>query len=290
MKSEKQSKQEEISDLSVLDRWLKSAHETSPRDIETALEQVYRKAEEKPRRNFTRFYIYAAAAAASIVLAITLGLTLGKPAPEVNTCYRYANAESSPKSIILPDGTEVWLRNGASIEYDSSFNTSDRNVRFSGEAYFNVAKNKELPFCVITPDFRVRVHGTIFNLNTRADAPEVILAQGSVAVQNAAGDNILRLKPGQKATLDTTGGFFDIEEVPVGDILLANYGVISLKGVTADEIASAVEKHFGVTLKADGASTSTLYDFNFQRASTAESVVELLNFICTDQKFTITEK
>lgn len=115
------------------------------------------------------------------------------------------NTISTPRGgvyqINLPDGTSVWLNAASSIKFPTTFaHLSQRKVELKGEAYFEVAKNKKLPFIVSTAQQQVEVLGTHFNINSYEDEGEVktTLLEGSVKV--SAG-NVMLLKPGQQATL-----------------------------------------------------------------------------------------
>ena len=68
------------------------------------------------------------------------------------------------KDLKLPDGTKVWLNSESTLSYRSDFGRRDRDVELDGEAYFEVAKNKEIPFYVNTETNQVRVVGTHFNV------------------------------------------------------------------------------------------------------------------------------
>lgn len=66
--------------------------------------------------------------------------------------------------ITLADGTRVWLNAKSTLTYASNFGRTDRNINLEGEAYFEVAKNKDIPFYVNTEKNKVRVVGTSFNV------------------------------------------------------------------------------------------------------------------------------
>ena len=71
---------------------------------------------------------------------------------------------SQRAQITLADGTKVWLNSESTLSYRSDFGRRDRDVELDGEAYFEVAKNKEIPFYVNTETNQVRVVGTHFNV------------------------------------------------------------------------------------------------------------------------------
>lgn len=95
--------------------------------------------------------------------------------------------------VSLPDGTKVWLNAGSSLRYPTAFEGNDRTVEIAGEAFFEVAKNKQKPFIVKTHADRITVTGTQFNVNAYANEPfmKTTLVEGSVMINNAV------LKPGQ---------------------------------------------------------------------------------------------
>ena len=114
-------------------------------------------------------------------------------------------------TIILPDGSKVWLNSGSSLKYPTAFAASGRNVVLSGEGYFEVAHiegtNGRVPFSVSViknnaQSEKVQVLGTHFNINAYADEPfiKTTLLKGSVSVALNDNKNTL-LKPGQLAKL-----------------------------------------------------------------------------------------
>jgi transmembrane sensor len=110
-------------------------------------------------------------------------------------------AKGNQYQLALPDGTEVWLNAASSITYPTAFTGDQRKVTISGEAYFEVAANKSLPFIVQEGNMTVQVLGTHFNINgyDNEDAVKTTLLEGAVRV--LSGDSSSRLKPGQQAIL-----------------------------------------------------------------------------------------
>ena len=69
------------------------------------------------------------------------------------------------QKVVLPDGTKVILNAGSYMKYPRQFGKEGRYVHFKGEAYFDVAKNKDCPFIIQSQDYKIRVLGTTFNCN-----------------------------------------------------------------------------------------------------------------------------
>lgn len=113
------------------------------------------------------------------------------------------NTIETPKGcefqLNLPDGTKVWLNAASSLKYPVSFNGKERRVILTGEAYFEVARNKKRPFKVATDKQEVEVLGTHFNINSYDDTRGIktTLVEGSVKVRQLDSSNERLLKPGQ---------------------------------------------------------------------------------------------
>lgn len=121
-------------------------------------------------------------------------------------------AKGETFQVKLPDGTLIWLNAASSLKYPVSFaKLKSRRVELSGEAYFEVAKDKRLPFVVESGGQQVQVLGTHFNVNAYADEPgtSTTLLEGSIKIL-AAGATVV-VKPGQQA--DFKDGRINIAEV-----------------------------------------------------------------------------
>lgn len=107
--------------------------------------------------------------------------------------------------LVLPDGSTVWLNAASSLRYPISFAGKDRRVDLSGEAYFEITKNKEKPFLVQAGGSVVRVLGTHFNVNAYPDEPvlKTTLVEGSVSLKTGKDSTVI--KPGEEARLDNEG-------------------------------------------------------------------------------------
>jgi ferric-dicitrate binding protein FerR (iron transport regulator) len=123
--------------------------------------------------------------------------------------------------LTLPEGTKVWINAASSITYPTAFTGKERKVTIKGEAYFEVAQNKNQPFIVQVQDGpQVEVLGTNFNINAYTDEPSIrtTLVSGSVKVRYK--DRSLLLKPSQQALL-TRQQQLALDTVPDIDEVLA---------------------------------------------------------------------
>jgi len=122
-----------------------------------------------------------------------------------NTMNTLETPRGGQYQVNLPDGTRVWLNASSSLTFPSQFNGLQRNVQLSGEAYFEVAKDKKHPFLVQTINQEIEVLGTHFNVNSYADesAANTTLLEGAVKV--TSGNTEITIKPGQNAMVSKSG-------------------------------------------------------------------------------------
>ena len=120
--------------------------------------------------------------------------------------------------VELPDGTRVWLNAASSLRFPTAFVGAERRVEISGEAYFEVAKNKAMPFVVSVNGTEVHVLGTHFNVMAYSEEGKIAttLFEGSVQVSKAGKKHVI--VPGQQAVWKENGDFnlngdVDLEEV-----------------------------------------------------------------------------
>ncbi|RAV28946.1 FecR family protein [Sinomicrobium soli] len=141
-------------------------------------------------------------------------------------------------TVILPDGSKVWLNSGSSLKYPEVFSESQRMVELTGEAYFEVVKDAR-KFVVQTKQQDITVLGTSFNVSAYDDDRffATTLVEGKVQLSHR-GTNAVFLAPGERGYLDLDrevpvavktvdprnytswkDGRFYFERQPLGDIL-----------------------------------------------------------------------
>lgn len=137
---------------------------------------------------------WTARIAAAIVIAVS--------GYYMTTDYIY-NKNAQPQTITVPagqraqitlaDGTRVWLNAQSTLTYASNFGRKERNVELDGEAYFEVTKNKKLPFYVHTEMNKVRVVGTCFNVCAYKGSKEfeTTLVEGIVDIYPSCNDQVI---------------------------------------------------------------------------------------------------
>lgn len=112
--------------------------------------------------------------------------------------------DGSKTSIVLPDGTKVWVNAGSKLTYDNNYGNKLREVSLSGEAFFDVTKNPEKPFIIHTPKMDIKVLGTAFNVrcypNEKKTETSLIRGRIEVTLRDRPNEKIY-LSPNEKLTL-----------------------------------------------------------------------------------------
>ncbi|HBF89402.1 MAG TPA: hypothetical protein DDX39_12240 [Bacteroidales bacterium] len=102
----------------------------------------------------------------------------------------------------LPDGSKITLNKNSKIAYLQDFNQEKREIKFNGEAFFNIQSNKQKPFVIKTSDVNIKVVGTSFNVNSIENQVVVIVKTGEVLffrIDSITNDtNIISLEAGTK--------------------------------------------------------------------------------------------
>lgn len=126
-----------------------------------------------------------------------------------------ASKPSERKTVQLPDGTTVKLNADSRIETRRGFNTSNREITLTGEAFLDVAQNTKLPFIIRTESFDVKVLGTILNVKAypnESHATTSLITGSAEVVLKEEANRTVRLKPAEKVVA------FHRRTLPVSDL------------------------------------------------------------------------
>jgi transmembrane sensor len=153
--------------------------------------------------------------------------------------------------VLLPDGTKVWINSESSFTYPVSFAGLNRVVELSGEAYFEVAKDKSHPFIVKTGRQELEVLGTHFNLAAYRDEASVrtTLAEGRVRVSGLTGQTKI-LAPGQQSVL--TNSDFIVKEADLEEALAWKEGYFRFNDEKIESIMHQLSRWYNIEVIYDG--------------------------------------
>nr|WP_121269768.1 FecR family protein [Pedobacter schmidteae] len=154
----------------------------------------------------------------------------------------------SEYQLILPDGTRVWLNSASSLSFPVAFNGNARKVTLSGEAYFEVAKNKTKPFSISVKGTEIKVLGTHFNVDAYKDV-KTTLVEGSVQLRNKA--QAVILTPGESGVAQTDGKF-RIEQADIEAVTAWKNGYFVFHNQDLKSIMNQVERWYDVDIEYEG--------------------------------------
>lgn len=148
--------------------------------------------------------------------------------------------------LVLPDGTGVWLNAASSITYPTAFTGKERNVSITGEVYFEVAKNANMPFKVKAEEQTIEVLGTHFNVNAYGNEHTVntTLAEGKVLVTEK--NKTITLQPGQQVQNDKAGNLRLVHNPDIDETLAWKDGLFRFNGTDIETIMRQVARWYGV--------------------------------------------
>ena len=103
--------------------------------------------------------------------------------------------------MTLQDGTVVNLNSASELRYPVRFTGTERKVFLTGEAYFQVAKDKEHPFVVVTGEAEIEALGTSFNIYSYEEENRIETTLVEGAVRFAVADQTVILMPGEQGVV-----------------------------------------------------------------------------------------
>lgn len=149
--------------------------------------------------------------------------------------------------VDLPDGSKVWLNSGSELTYPIVFNTSERRVHLTGEAYFKVNKSTT-PFFVSNLGPEVKVYGTEFNVNSYANEElvTVALAEGKVSLNLNGKEEFIA--PGQVSAFDKKNKSITIENTDVVTYSSWREGKYIFRDTPLSSILRILQRQHNVTI------------------------------------------
>ena len=196
--------------------------------------------------------------------------------------------------LVLADGSQVWLNAESTITYPVAFQGETREVRLQGEAYFEIAKNKNQPFIVHTTQFDVQVTGTQFNVRAYPGEMEsATLAEGGIQLEK--GGKTYTLKPGQQAYLEEEE--VQVRKVNLESAIAWRYNAFSFEETPLEEIMNELARWYNIHVFYLNPKVKELhFTAWFRRNCTLQEVIDILektgkiNIELKGKTITVTQK
>ena len=185
--------------------------------------------------------------------------------------------------LVLPDGSEVWINVDSRLEYETNFNKKNRSLRLSGEAYFKVAKGKELPFTVNAKSIEVTAVGTEFNISAYPEEANVttFLKEGIVKLAYSDENNpkkTIEMIPGEQAVFNQKKNSLQVLQASSPHSGNWRNGELYFGNESMDAVFRKMERWYGITIhfnpKDFEGETLTV---NLKNGEQVEQLLEIIN-------------
>jgi ferric-dicitrate binding protein FerR (iron transport regulator) len=196
---------------------------------------------------------------ARVIYKGTVGATgsrMGEAAGSTARAELVYNTLTTPRggmySVVLSDGTKVWLNASSSLHYPTAFSGQTREVSLTGEAYFEVAQKAAQPFKVLVNGMEVTVLGTHFDVMAYDDESAIAttLLEGAVKV-DFKGRGIA-LNPGQQSLLVRGADEMQVRNVDVDDAVAWKNGIFQFRSEDIKSVMRKVARWYDVDVRYDG--------------------------------------
>lgn len=242
------------------DKWLESAGKRVPTEIQNRMlsnirGRIHSTKELKGSSNVSLYFTKILSYAAVAIVCFLIGAG----------AYRYSNTntkEVAPNdyvvladngqraSVVLPDGTKVWLNSHTKLTYNSDYGIKDRYITLSGEAYFEVAKDSLHRFLVNAGGMEVEALGTAFNVKAYEEEEELVTTLFEGSVRASVGSKYAILKPDQSAVFNKSNHRFivDKDSNPLY-AKLWRVNELAFSGETLEEISIMLNRMYNIEIR-----------------------------------------
>ena len=223
------------------------------------------------------------AATALLLITSTFFLTRAlllrsNAAIEMNTLYVPAGQRAQ---LTLHDGTQVWLNAQSTLTYPARFSGNRREVSVVGEAYFDVAENRQKPFVVTTQQLTMEVLGTEFNVYSYPEAgyTQTSLVEGSLRVSETSNKNkSVLLSPYHQVTFSDNK--MQLDKLNNPEHLLWRDGIYSFHNEQLIKILAKLELYYDITILVEDPEIFNIrYTGKFRQRDGIDEILHILQKI-----------
>lgn len=196
-------------------------------------------------------------------------------APEI---FEIVAERGQKSSVTLPDGSRVMINSASTISYTSDYNVKERNVFLSGEAYFDVASNADIPFVVHADKVSVTALGTEFNVKAYAEDPYVVTTLVEGSVRTEAGTQYELLTRAQEASYNKEADVllaYDVKDISRAVPWIRNE--LLFENESLADIAVTLERMYNVTIVFEDEAAKGYSYTGLIRNNSLQNVLELIS-------------
>jgi len=179
--------------------------------------------------------------------------------------------------VTLPDGSKIYLNRNSEFSYRKNFGIKGRDVKLTGEAFFEISPDKSKPFIIDAGKAKVKVVGTSFNVitNNRESAVEVFVKTGKVLVSDNSGSQSIQLDPGFVGTMNSKAAAKVLNTNP--NYLSWNTGYLDYSGQKLSVVFKDLKRVYDMDIIADD---SLILENPWHAPIVNSSQETIINIIC----------
>jgi transmembrane sensor len=187
-------------------------------------------------------------------------------------------------SLVLSDGTKVYMNAGSTLEYPVAFTGSERLVKLSGEAYFEVVHNSKSPFRIKVGNQIIEDIGTSFNVNAYKEEnfTSVTLVEGSVKISKK--ENEVIIKPGQQALTYTYNNVISIKPADFDSALAWKNGLFHFDNSPLSIVLKQIARWYNLEIEYEGGMPTKTIDGEIYRNMDGAQVLSILKNLGVNYK------
>lgn len=217
-----------------------------------------------------------AAAVCLVVVGALIGYTTAQHNIDVQT-YEVVAERGQQSTLTLPDGSYVKLNSESSLTYTSDFNTSNRALTLSGEAYFEVAPNKKIPFVVMTNEMEVKALGTKFNVRAYNDEAHIVATLVEGKIQASTSTQNIIISPNMASVFNRNTNTLSIRRVTdVEHAIPWLKNEIVFSGETLAQVAKILERLYDVEIEFENEEITSYEYHGLVRNNALSNILSLI--------------
>lgn len=232
------------------------------------------------RMSFRQWLSYAAAV---VLLAVLVTFVYryksgaGGAADYSSQTYKVLVDKGQRASILLPDGTRVWLNSHTELTYNGDYGKKNREVVLSGEGYFEVAKDSVSPFIVKAGEMEIEALGTAFNVKAYAEDKESTATLFEGKVRTSVGENEVLLKPNESVCVNKVSRKMAVSAEFADYARMWKDNELVFRGETMEEVAVMLDRLYNVKVQFASERVKHYRFSGVIKNNSLENVVELIS-------------
>lgn len=188
--------------------------------------------------------------AAVLIFFVLIGVIVKNYLEDEKNEIIIVETQNNQKNIKLPDGSKILLNKNSRLTYSDDFNQSNREISFQGEGFFEITKNKELPFRIMAQNSTVQVVGTAFSFRTFKDETneKIVVTEGKVLFSENKSKKRVKLEKGDIGIVNKTSGKLEKKKNTDNNFLAWKTGILVFQNDSLGKVLAKINEHYNTKI------------------------------------------